>query len=78
MRRRRLALFLFWVGVALLFVHTTLPALWQIAGFTTGYPLAATTGMLAISAGFTPPLGTALMLAAGAAYGSTSAGRGGR
>lgn len=78
MQRQRLAFCLFWSGVALLFVHTTLPALWQVFGFTADYPLAAADGILGISAGFTPPLGTALMLAAGFSYGSKSEGRGRR
>jgi len=70
MRRRLVAVGLFCVGVLLRRVHTTLPALWQVAGFAADYPLASTEGIWGISAGFTPPLGTAFMLAAGFVYGS--------
>lgn len=77
-RRRSLAIGLFWVGVLLLLVHTTFPALWQVVGFSADYPLASTEGVLGISAGFTPPLGTALMLVAGFIYGSGPSARSGR
>jgi hypothetical protein len=63
-------LLLFWIGVFLLFVHTTLPALWQLAGFSMPYPLASTEGLLGLSAGFTPPLGAALILIAALVGGS--------
>ena len=73
MRRRWLTLGLFSLGVFLLFVHTTLPALWQLAGFAAAYPLGSTEGLLGLSAGFTPPLGTAFMLAAGFVHGARPA-----
>lgn len=69
MRRRIAAYVLFCVGVVLLLVHTTMPALWQILGLRGDYPLSATRGLMGASAGFTPPFGTALMLAAGFIYG---------
>lgn len=74
MRRGWLVAGLFWTGVFLLFVHTTLPALWQVSGLPGAYPLASTKGILGLSAGFTPPLGTAFMLAAGFVHGSASNG----
>ena len=70
MRRERFAYALFGVGVFLLFVHTTMPALWQLLGMAGAYPLASTQGLLGISTGFTPPLGALLMLVAGLVYGS--------
>lgn len=75
MRGRLLAYVLFGIGVFLLFVHTTLPALWQILGIPSAYRLASSDGLLAISTGFTPPLGAMLMLVAGLVYGSAESER---
>lgn len=70
MRKERLAYALFGFGVFLLFVHTTLPALWQLLGIAEEYPLASTQGLLGLSTGFTPPAGAFVMLVAGLVYGS--------
>ena len=63
--RRLGGLAVFWFGVFLLFVHTTVPALWELFGPGTPYPLSSSSGLGAIATGFTPPLGAALMVAAG-------------
>lgn len=63
--RRRAGLAVFWLGVFLLFVHTTLPALWELFGPRTPYPLSSLSRLGAIATGFTPPLGAALMVVAG-------------
>lgn len=70
MRRVWLAYGLFGLGVFLLLVHTSMPALWQVLGIKNSYPLASTDGLLGLSAGFTPPLGVVSMLAAGLVYGA--------
>jgi hypothetical protein len=77
-RRHTLALCLFWLGVFLLFVHTTMPALWQLAGLSAPYPLASNEGLLGLSAGFTPPLGAAMIFAAGFLGGPASENGSGR
>lgn len=59
---------LFSTGVALLFVHTTLPALWELFGPRTAYPLSSTEGPLSILSGFTPPLGAFVLLLAGSVH----------
>jgi hypothetical protein len=66
--RRRIAYTLFWAGVFLFLVHTTLPVLWRLFGLPEPFPLAPTTGALAVLPGLTPPLGAALMLIAGRVY----------
>lgn len=76
MRKKTLAYGLFGLGFFMLVVHTTLPALWQVLGLPGQYPLASTEGILGLSAGFTPPLGATLLLAAGLVYGSQKEGPG--
>lgn len=65
MRRRLAAALLFGLGVVLLFVHTTMPALWELFGPEGDYPLASADGTLALASGFTPVIGAVLMLTAG-------------
>jgi hypothetical protein len=68
MRHRIFGLSLFYVRVALMLVHTTLPFLWQLARIPWAYPLVSTTGILALLPGFTPPLGALLMVLGGLIY----------
>lgn len=72
MRRRVAAYLLFGLGVVLLFVHTTLPALWELFGSPGDYPLASADGPLALASGFTPVVGALLMLFAGLVHVSDS------
>lgn len=65
MRTRVAAYLLFGLGVILLFVHTTMPALWELFGSPGNYPLASADGPLALASGFTPVVGALLMLVAG-------------
>jgi len=69
MQRRIIGLSLFYIGVALMLVHTTLPFLWQLVRMPWGYPLAATEGILAMLSGFTPPIGALLIVIGGLIYG---------
>ena len=69
MRHRTLGLSLFYIGVALMLVHTTLPFLWELARIPWAYPLVSTNGVLAILAGFTPPIGALLLVLGGLVYG---------
>lgn len=69
MKHRRLGLSLFYIGVALMLVHTTLPFLWELAGIPGAYPLVSTKGILAILPGFSPPIGAALLVVGGVIYG---------
>lgn len=70
MRRQPAAYLLFGSGVLLLFIHTTLPALWQLFGPPGDYPLASTEGPLVMASGFTPVVGAVLMLFGGLVHGS--------
>jgi len=69
MKHRRLGLSLFYIGVALMLVHTTLPFLWELARIPWAYPLFSTEGVLAILPGFSPPIGALLMVLGGLIYG---------
>lgn len=69
MQHRTIGLTLFYVGVALMLVHTTLPFLWELARIPWAYPLVSTEGILAILPGFSPPVGALLMVAGGLVYG---------
>lgn len=69
MQHRILGLSLFYTGVALMLVHTTLPFLWQLARIPWAYPLVSSEGMLAILPGFSPPIGAMLMVVGGLIYG---------
>ncbi|MDF2627878.1 MAG: hypothetical protein K0R39_1709 [Symbiobacteriaceae bacterium] len=69
MKDRIVALSLFYIGVALMLVHTTLPFLWELARIPWAYPLVSTNGILAVLSGFTPPIGAGLLLVAGIIYG---------
>ena len=64
MTRKLVGLAIFGLGVALLFVHTTLPAAWELFGPRTPYPLSSPSGPGALASGFTPPLGAVLMVIA--------------
>lgn len=63
-----MAMFIFFVGVFVLFVNTGLSFLWCLTGIPLAYPFAPG-GALALLTLFTPPLGAVLMLAGGLAYG---------
>lgn len=69
MQHRKLSLSLFYLGVALMLVHTTLPFLWELAHIPWAYPLVSTNGILAILPGFSPPIGALLMVLGGLIYG---------
>jgi len=69
MQHRTLGLALFYTGVAFMFIHTTLPFLWDLTGISLAYPLVSTKGVLAILPGFSPPIGALLMFAGGLIYG---------
>jgi len=66
---KKLGLFLFFVGVFLMFVHTALPFLWFLVGIPFTFPLVATEGVLAILPAFTPPIGALLMVIGAMTYG---------
>ncbi|MEX2161311.1 MAG: hypothetical protein WD751_05285 [Anaerolineales bacterium] len=66
------AYLLFWLGVFLLGIHTTLPVLWTLLGLPEPIPFTADSGVLYYLQGFTPPLGAILMLIAGLVYGAQS------
>jgi hypothetical protein len=69
MNRTQLSALIFSISVFLLFVHSTFPLLWGVAGIPVPYPL-MTSGAWAALMGFTPVLGLIGMLAAGLIYGS--------
>lgn len=69
MQHRILGLSLFYIGVALMLVHTTLPFLWELARIPWAYPLTSTKGILLILSGFTPPIGALFMVVGGLIYG---------
>jgi len=69
MQTKKLGFSFFFVGVFFMFVHTTLPFLWFLAGVPFAFPLVATGGVLAILPGFTPPIGALLMVIGAMTYG---------
>lgn len=69
MQTKKLGLFLFFVGIFFMFVHTALPFLWFLVGIPYAFPLAATEGVLAILPVFTPPIGALLMVSGAMIYG---------
>jgi hypothetical protein len=69
MASTRFGIILFFAGVFALFVHTTLPFLWGLAGIRVPYPLIAAEGPLSYLPGFTPPLGALAMVIGGLIFG---------
>lgn len=69
MRHRTFGLLLFYIGVALMLVHTTLPFLWELARIPWAYPLVSTNGLGAILPGFSPVIGALLLVLGGLVYG---------
>ena len=69
MARQVVGCVIFGLGVCLLFIHTTLPAAWELFGPMAPYPLSSTTGLGALASGFTPPLGAVLTVIAAVVVG---------
>jgi len=73
MQTKKLGLSFFFLGVFSMFLHTTLPFLWSLAGIPFAFPLVTTEGVLAILPGFTPLIGALLMVIGALTYGREEA-----
>jgi len=69
MLNRRLGIALFFFGVFLMVVHTILPFLWALVGIPFPYPLTSSSGILWVLPGFTPAIGSIVIVIAGLIYG---------
>lgn len=73
MPAKRLGLIIFFLGVILLQIYSTIPFLWQVVGITLEYPLEATNeGVLALLPAFAPSTSAILMVVGGVIYGNKS------
>ena len=60
---------LFLIGIFVMLVHSTMPFLWALLGFSAPYPLASNSGIINSLSPFAPPIGAVLLAVGGIIYG---------